>query len=351
MGPAYCSREDVLTAADTNESLRAYAQVDRLIYAASRRVEQQMHRRFYPELDTRYLDWPDDQLGTAYRLYLDGTHELISVTSIVSGGRTITSYFLEPQSSGPPYTRLEIDQASVGSFSSGGTWQRDVAITGVYGACADEDTAATTLASLAGSGDTQITVANGAAVDVLDTIRIDTERLTVTDRAWTTSGQTLGGSGVTAGKADNVFPVASGAAFNPGESLLVDAERVLITDIAGNSLIVARGQNGTTLAAHTTGATLYASRLLTVTRGVLGTTAAAHSSAAPVAVHRVPAPIRELAIAETLVALDAEQGAYARTGRSLGNTGTGQPKIPTPITDLREEAFKAYGRQARNRSV
>jgi hypothetical protein len=345
MGIAYCSREDVLSAADSDPGLRAHAQIDRLIQAASRRVERLCHRRFYPETATRYFDWPSDQYAASWRLWLDAD-ELISVTTLTSGGTAVTDYFLEPQRSGPPYTRIEIDLSGPDSFSVGDTTQRAIAVTGVFGYGSDEDTA-TTLAASVTSSATTISVPNGYAVGVGDLIRVDTERMLVTERVWTDSTQTLA-AGVTASKADVTLAVANGALFTAGERLLIGAERMQILDIAGNTLSVARGIDGTTLATHALGVTVYASRTLSVTRAAVGTTAASHSSAATVYVHRPPAPVRELVLAETLNSLQQEGSAYARTvgaGEAMRNASG------SALAALREQVYGLYGRTMRTRAV
>lgn len=345
MGIAYCSREDVLSAADTDPGLRAHAQIDRLIQAASRRVERLCHRRFYPEQATRYFDWPSDQYATSYRLWLDAD-ELISVDTLTSGDDTLTDYFLEPQRSGPPYNRIEMDLAGSDAFTAGSTTQRAIAVTGVFGYGQDEDQA-TTLSSSITASSTTIAVPNGYAIGVGDLLRIGDERLIVTDRAWLTSAQTLG-AGVTAAKSDVSLSVASGAGFTVGERLLVDSERMQIVDIAGNTLTVERAVEGTTLATHALGATVYASRTLTVTRAAVGTTAAIHSSAAVVYVHRPPAPVRELTIAEVLNSFQQEGSAYART---VG-AGEGMRNASGRAVDaLREQVYGLYGRTMRTRSV
>jgi hypothetical protein len=81
---------------------------------------------------------------------------------------------------------------------------------------------------------------------------------------------------------------------------------MLIDDIAGNTLIVKRGWDGTVLAAHTTGATIYAPRTLTVTRGALGTTADIARPRRPSTGGNPPAPSKQLCVAEALTTLTAE---------------------------------------------
>lgn len=136
--PWYCTREDVKAALDYKETARNNQQIDRLIEATSRRIETMCHRRFYPQVDTRYFDWPNKTSGRSYRLWLDAD-ELISVTSISSGGSLIDvgEYFLRPYNDSPPYTHIEIDLSGSASFGGGSTHQQDITITGVFGYSAD----------------------------------------------------------------------------------------------------------------------------------------------------------------------------------------------------------------------
>jgi hypothetical protein len=90
MGVWYCTREDVKSSLDSKESARNNGQVDRAIESASRAVEGLTHRRFYPETDTRYFDWPNAQYARPWRLWLD-QHELVSVATLSSGGTTIAA--------------------------------------------------------------------------------------------------------------------------------------------------------------------------------------------------------------------------------------------------------------------
>lgn len=131
MGIWYATRESVKDALDVKETARNNSQIDRCIEAASRSVEGQLHRKFYPYTSTRYFPWPVRDSG-AFSLYFD-EHELVSVSTFLSGGTTITSddYFLEPVNSGPPYKWVEIDLSSSAFFDSGDTYQRSIAITGV----------------------------------------------------------------------------------------------------------------------------------------------------------------------------------------------------------------------------
>lgn len=346
MGVYYCTREDVKAALDYKETARNNAQIDRLIEAASRRIETMCHRRFYPEIDTRYFDWPNKTSYRSWRLWLDAD-ELISVTSISSAGTSIpsTDYFLEPVNAGPPYTRVDLDLSSNSTFGGGATWQRDITITGVFGHSAEETTAGT-LAENLDSSETGVDVSDSAAIGVGSLIKIDDERMQVTGKTMLTTGQTTQGA-LTASQADVTVAVTTGSSYIVGETILVDFERMLVVDIAGNNLIVKRAWDGSVLAGHSGSATIYAPRTLTVTRGVLGTTAATHSTSTAIAKHVVPGPVTELAIAEVQTILQQEESAYARSvgsGESMFASGRG-------LSGLRTQVVGSHGRKMRRRTA
>lgn len=348
----YATREDVKSALDVKETARNNRQIDRLIDFASRSIEGLCHRKFYPELDTRYFAWPDDQMGRSYRLWLN-KDELISVTSVTAGGTTIasTDYFLEPVNSGPPYTRLEIDLSSSAYFDVGDTHQRNIAITGTFG-YRDDSESAGTLAEVLDSSETSVDVSDASLIGVGDVIKIDDERMIVTNKQMVTSGQSLQTT-VTAMTNSETIAVTDGTAYAVDEVILIDSERMLIVDIAGNNLTVKRAWDGSTLAAHNSGATIYALRTLTVTRGALGTTAAAHNSATAITRHVVPSGIRTLCVAEVVWALQQETSGFGRfVGAGMGTTfGKDDDRrllaSAYAIEDLRNVTRARYGRSVR----
>ncbi len=221
MGVWYTTREDVKSALDYKETARNNAQVDRAIEGASRAVEGYLHRTFYPQLATKYFDWPNSQSQRSGRLWLDD-NEVISATNISSGGTTIApaDYFLEPANYGPPYDRLEIDRAGSAAFSSGATSQRAVAITGTFG-YSDTWTTYGAVAEAVDASETDLDV-NGAAsvaTGVGSLIKVDSEIMQVTGRTLLTTGTSLNGSSL-ASKSDVTQVVLSGAAITAGENIL-----------------------------------------------------------------------------------------------------------------------------------
>jgi hypothetical protein len=339
--PSYATREQVKEALDVAETARANRQVDRLLAAASRSIERLCHRHFYPAAGTRTFSWPNEQMGASWRLWL-GRDEVISVDAITSGGAELTEFFLEPQASGPPYNRVELDLAAAGTFGGGASYQRAIAITGTFGYTADELLGGNLTAAVNGT-EVELDVSDGAAVGVGDLLRLGGERMVVTGRSQLATGQLLGVDLVGQVNAQLV-EVDDGTEFTIGEQLLIDAERMVVDDIAADRLIVRRAQDGSTLAAHNAGATIYAPRGLTVVRGACGTTAAAHADGAELAVHAPPGPVRTLAIAETLWALQQETSGYARV---IGSGEAARQASATGIKGLRAEVYAGYGRKAR----
>lgn len=346
--PPYATREALRAALDVAESPRADAQIDRLLDAASRSVETLTHRIWYPTIATRYWTWPDAQYGTSYVLWLDDS-ELLSVTSLTSGGTTITSaeYFLEPNRTGPPYNRIELDRDEDAAFGGGDTPQRDITIAGTFGAC-DDTAVAGVLDGAINSSVTTLQLATGEAVGVGDLLILGTEYMQVTARALVDTTANLGGSGLTASKSDVTLTVADGTLFAIGELLRVDSERMEVTDTAATSVYVRRAVDATVLATHAATADIYAARSYTVLRGQLGTTAASHSDDAAVTRHAYPGLISTLAIDEALWALQSEQSGMART---IGEGEAARQVTGSGIRALREQVRNAHGRVMRKRVI
>lgn len=346
--PPYACREDVKNALDVAETARSDAQVDRLLLGASRSIEALTHRRFYPEHGSRVFDWPTDQYSYSWRLWLN-QHEVVSVDSIRTGNSPLhpSEYFLEPAASGPPYTRVDINLEAGGAFGTGASgYQHAVQITGLFGYTAETRDAAE-LVGVVASADTTLTVTDGSTIGVGSLLLVDDEYVQVTGRVMADVGQTVTAD-LSANSGDVVMRVDDGTAFHEGELLLVDGERMQVVDLTPTAVVVRRRWDGSPLATHTAGATVHASRTLRVARGQLGTLPANHIGGATVRAHVVPELIRELAIAETIVALGREQSGYART------IGAGEGVRAAPggdLKDLREQVRIAYGRRVRNRAV
>lgn len=345
--PCLCTREDVARALDQRESAKNWVQVDRAVEAARTVVEGLCHRSFVPATATRTKDWPPSGgAGRSWVLWLDAD-ELASASAVSSGGVTIAAadYFLRPDT-GPPYSRVEIDLASSAAFGGGDTHQRDVTITGVWnGAPVNWASAGTTVEAL-DTSETGVDVSDSSAVGVGDLLKVDSEWMVVVDKAMLDTGLNLAGN-LTA-QNNNVSVTLSATGIAVGETILIESERMLVTDVAGTVATVKRAWDGTVLAAHTGTLDVYAPRTLTVIRGAQGTTAAAHNSGATITRYVPPPLVRNLAIAEAINTLLSETSGYARTvgsGENLRNaSGAG-------LKALRDDVIRAHGRKARIRSV
>lgn len=343
----YCTREAVKAALDSKETARNDPQIDGAIGSASLAIDAMCHRaHFYPWQGTRRFDWPNAQRARAWRLWLDD-HGLISLDSLTSGGTSIDpADMLTYPPSGPPYSRIELDQASAAAFNSGATHQQSIHVTGLWG-YADDAAAAGALAGALDASGTTVTVTDGSAVGIGSLLCVGGERMLVTRRRATSTGQTLGAA-MQAQAKDVTVLVADGDAFAVGEVLLVGAERMLIVDIADTSVIVKRAWDGSVLATHAEGAPVYASRTLTVLRAAVGTTAAAHDAGAAVTRWEPPALVAELAVAEAMNTLMQRSSGYART---VGSGDNERESSGRGLRDLRAQVCAAYGRKARHRGV
>jgi hypothetical protein len=341
----------VKAALDVLESARANARVDRAIESARDAVDGLTRRRFSPQIATRYFSWPSEAFPTPWRIWLDGA-ELISVTTLIAGGLTISSadYFLEPANYGPPYTSIETDLDSSSSFGSSGSHQRAISVLGLFGYRDDAQTVGTLSGSLTASTSTSPSITWTALADVGigSLLRVDDERMIVTGRSMVDTTQNVGGAGLTASNADVALTVSDGTAFSIDEPLLIESERMRVVDIAGNVLTVKRAQDGSVLATHAAGVDVYALTGVTVTRAAQGSTLAAHNSAATVTRHVPPALVRDLSLAYSINELLQESAGYAR----VAGSGDHQRELSgRGISTIEAEVLERHGRQILTRSV
>ncbi|MCF3101426.1 hypothetical protein IPZ58_07510 [Streptomyces roseoverticillatus] len=354
MGVWYATREDVKEALDSKETARNNGRIDRALESASRSVEGQLHRRFYPQTATRYWDWPNEQTARPWRLWLDES-DLISVSALSSGGTTIdaSAYILEPNRSGPPYSRIELKLSTSASFGGGSTHQRDITVTGLWGYrndeafVADVDEAMTTT-------ETDLDVTTSAGIGVGSVLRVGSERLIVTGKTMKDTGVAIDVSDALTASAADVSLTVSTLTGAPvvDEVILIDSERMLVVDVAGSVLTVKRAWDGSVLAAHTAGARIYAPRTLAVSRGALGTTAATMSAGDDVYRWSPPGPVQALTVAEASNLLLQEAAGYARTVRAQTGTGTRSiSAVTAALEELRTQVYASHGRKARTRAV
>jgi len=352
----YCTREDVMSAPDFKESARNSRQIDRAIASATAAVADMCHREFSPGLATRYFSWPNLTYARPWRLWLD-EFELLQVTSITTGGVLLdqSEYFLEPVND-PPFDRVEINLGSQASFTASTTFQRSIAITGLWGYSDNQESVAS-LVSPVTSTSTSIDVDNSENIGVGDTLVVNQERMTVTGKAARNSGQTLLIS-VASNIAANTLSVADGEEFHQDEILLVDGERMLVLDIAGNTLVVKRSWDGSPLAAHANGAAIYVvGWTLNVTRGAQGTTAQSHDL--PTVIQRwcPPDQVHTCTIAIAVDTVLQEISGYSRTigpgpAKSSGG-GNKNTNLATggALQAVKDSCYNAVGRKGRKYAV
>lgn len=344
-----CTREDVKGALDSAETARNNRRVDRAIAAATGAVRGLTHRSFRPMLDTRYFDWPDLNRSRSYRLWL-GENELISVTSVTAGGTVLApadillSYGLNDSA---PFAALETNLGSSSAFEAGDTHQDAVGVQGLYGYRDDEEVVGALAGNLdADAADTATINWTTADIGVGDLLRIGAERMTITAKSMLDTGQDLQ-TPLAASTGETLVAVTNGAVFAPDQVLLLDAERMLVVDVAGNNLVVKRAWDGSVLAAHTS-SDVYTLTGVDVDRADRGSILAAHLSGALIYRHIVPGLVRQLAVAESLVALQQEAAGYARSERTgEGERDTGAFGLP----DLRTQVRREFARKMRTAAV
>ena len=340
--PWYTSLEDVKSALDTAETARSNRQVSSAIDGAARRIEHLCHRIFYPLVASYVLPHPDrNRLASSRRIWL-GEHELATLDGAVVtiGGATVTGYVGRP-SGGPPFDSIVLPTGAAGSLSG-----LAPTISGTFAGCALESRPAGALGEALDSSEVAVDVTDAALPGIGDVIKIDSERMIVIGKSALTTGQTLQ-TNLTASLSNQSVAVTTGAAFFAGETITLDAERMLVLDITGNTLLVKRAWDGSTLAAHT-GSTIYAPRTLIVERGALGTTAAAHDTAAAITRHVPPAAITELNLAMAIDTMLQRDSGYAR----VVGSGEGQRNASgRSLATLRDEIVATHGRRGRSWAV
>lgn len=346
----YTTREDVRHAVDAAGTARDNAEIDRANAAATHKINGALKRDFAPWTGTKYFDWPNPDTSV-FRVYIDSDQELVSLSALTSGGQSldVTQVNLEPSQQGPPYDTIEVNRDRIGSFTSGLTFQRSVSATGVWGFDLNERSIGNVVGSVS-SGTDQITLPDAVSVGVGSLIRLDSERMIVTEKSSMATGQTAL-TPLADEENDRLLTVADGTVFRVGETITMDAERCWIDDILGNVLVLKRAVEGSLLSTHA-GSPIYSPRLATVARGQLGTSAAGHSASAPISLHVYPALVRQYALAEILIELQLQASSYARTRPAAGGIGgRGIPISESGPVDIRSQAMMAFGRYGRARAI
>ncbi len=341
---AYCTREDVQRALNIADTPRLNGVIDRAVQSGARTVEGALHRRFYPETKTVLFDQPGDGI----RLWLDELELAAAPTQLLAAGLPMVNgldYFMRPKS-GPPYAWIEAAYNAVTFWQSQATPQAAISVTGDFGHPTD-NVSVTTLAGSITASATSLFLSDSSAAGVGALVLIDSERMIISDKTMSSTTATITAD-IASAKSTVALTVSNGALINQGEMILIDSERMQVSYVTGNTVTVERAVNGSALATHTSGATIYAPRQATVLRGRLGTTAASHSSSAVIYRLQAPSQVREanlaLAITETQQAL----GAYTQ---QLGSGQTSRASAGQDAAAVLDAAYVTYGRKARSRAV
>lgn len=323
------------------------AMVARHTEGSSDSIERILRRNFIPETKTKLFRWPPFYRGRRYVLELDT--DLIAVTTLKtkaqdSSPTTIasTDYFLEPEYSGPPYDRIEIDLSSSSSFEGGDTPQRSISVLGRWGFKEDTKTAGTVSSGLSSSSTaTSMVCSNAALIDVGDTLLIETESILVTERTNAAVGSDLLNGALTKDQSEVSVTVDNAALYSDGEVILVDSEKLLIhsRNETTEILTVTRAYDGSVLAAHNDNTAIHAFRTLTIVRGANGTTAATHADATAVSKYAPPGDIVRLAVADAIANIHQERSGY---GRTVGAGDGAQEFTGSGIAQLWKTAVERY---------
>lgn len=346
----YATVEQVMRSLEIVDTARNRALVKQKLAAGTDQVEGLLNKRFYPEFATKKFDWPNYQYNYSWQLFLD-SNEIISVTSLVAGGVTIppTDYVLrrDDNINVPPFNWIEIKLNSGSALASGPTFQQAIEVTGKWNSA---DTATTLVhADLAAGVDDTATLLTlnphqgTYPLGIGGLFLLDDEYMALTDRRMVDTGDTLQAAMADLVSAETLA-VPDGNAYALDEVVLIGAERMRVADIAGNNLIVERSFDGSTLAAHAQNDAIYAQRAFVVERGVCGTTAAAHTLGTGGYMHEPPGLVNELCTAETVVLLEQNRSAYART---VGTGPTTKESGGKGLEAIRDMAVTAYGRKCR----
>ncbi len=317
--PAYATVEQVSAALDFKASAYEATRLSRLVLSASRRIDQMLHRHFYPLIETRSY-----HLGGGGGFWLGA--DLFSLTAVTADTVAITISTVTLSPGVAPFHW--ISQTGV-----------DIDVTGVWGYSQDT-TPAGALAEALDASETGVDVTDSSLIGIGDLILVDTEQMIVTAKTQLDTTVDFSSGGTTADKSDNAITL-DGPGLKVGESILADSERMLIVEYNSATEIatVKRAWDGSVLATHTT-PSVFAPRTLTVERDAVGTTAATHSDTTAITRNVAPGPIVDLCIAEAITTYEQESSGY---GRTVGSGDNVREARGLGLKEAREEA-KHYKR-------
>jgi hypothetical protein len=182
-----------------------------MLEGISRWIDDQTHRTFYPRIETRLFDYPDDEI-----LFLDD--DLLSLTTLTNGDSTVITsvqYVLYPKNAYPKQWVKILPSTSL-------TWQPT------------------------DDGDAE------SAISVLGWWGVHNN---YTQRAWSIAG-TLGAA--MTDTTTTSLTMTAGHTVVKDEVYKIDNEVINVSNVSTNTVtLVARGDNGSTAATHLNGAAVY----------------------------------------------------------------------------------------------
>lgn len=346
----YISRERFKVAASINGGQYNDA-IDRVLEASSRDIDRWTRRNFIPKTQTRLFRWPQKRPGLATVLWLD--QDLLSVTTLQTKAQntsptTISSsdYFLEPNNPEPDggtrYNRIELDESSTASFEAGDTPQRSISVAGSWG-WANETKSAGSVDDSGGisASDTTLIVSDASAIDVGDTLLIDSEQVFVSDRDFAARGSILLDMAGNLAAQNNTTTVTldSSHGIVAGEIIRINSEQMYVVSVSTNNLTVIRAWDGSVLASHSNNAAIHVNRTLTIERGLNGTTAASHSDSASITKYSPSSDIARWCLAEALATYHQESAGW---GRQIGTGDAATELSGRELTQLRTSMVSYY---------
>ena len=214
---SYCNLADFLnwsspqdTSADTTDD----AVIETILEAVSRYIDDETGRKFYPTIEVRYFDTPDDR-----EIELD--EDLLEVISVTNAdGTAVTTYDLIPKNFYPKYAIRMKKSATV-------TWE------------------------------TNTTDYDEFSIDVSGYWGYHNN---YSRRGWVSAGTLAAAISDTTTKG---FTMTAGHSVAAGNIYKIDNEIFLVETVSTNTITTKdRGDNGSTAATHSNGATVYEWRVM-----------------------------------------------------------------------------------------
>jgi hypothetical protein len=244
---------------------------------------------------------------------------MLALISLVNDDDTIadTDYILQPDNRhwpNGPYSSIEVDPEAT-ELSVFFDEKASVAVTGRWGLYEETADTGAELAAQQTDSAVSLQVNDGSKLSPGAVLSIGSEQELISGYDTPVTGiTTLNG---TIDAVQETIILTSGAAATIGEIIRIGVEQMRILDISANTLYVQRHWNKTLGAAHTSAAAVDVYRKFVVARAVNGTTVAAHGSGAAISRYLVPADVlflcKEIA---TLMLHKAETGYAGKSGNA-----------------------------------